>query len=182
VQKFFTFDFLLLLSTISIVTSTTIIPMEVTALNSNLDRPNASLNECTPNPNLDKFIVHQESSRFKILKSCITVSGIVTLVHTPSDGDTVFALKLDDQYRNLVNQANYDDPNMDGGIWVELICQHKNTSKEPIHQGDCVGYDGPHFPTPKVGQYVEVSGRYQLDIREGGHAEIHPTYGIKTTG
>jgi hypothetical protein len=32
----------------------------------------------------------------------------------------------------------------------------------------------PKFPSPVVGDRVEVTGPYVIDIREGGHAEIHP--------
>jgi hypothetical protein len=96
------------------------------------------------------------------------------LVHTPSDGDTVFALALDKPFSNMVTKANFN-PTMRGGIWVELICQRPNTSKEQVHEGDC--NDPTHiinFPKPKVGDRVEVTGQYQQDIREGGHMEIHP--------
>ena len=32
---------------------------------------------------------------------------------------------------------------------------------------------------PKVGSRVQVAGIYVIDIREGGHAELHPAYQIK---
>ncbi len=32
---------------------------------------------------------------------------------------------------------------------------------------------------PNVGSRVQVTGIYVIDIREGGHAELHPAYQIK---
>jgi hypothetical protein len=122
-----------------------------------------------------KYIAHP--ARLKVLDPCVTVSGIVTLVHFPPDGDTVFALKLDPQYKNMVNKANFN-PKMKGGIWVELICQRHNKSHEAVHKGDCEGYNGPKFPTPKVGQYLRVTGSHVQDNGEDGHLEIHPTSSI----
>ena len=100
------------------------------------------------------------------------------MVHTPSDGDTVFALKLDKRFSSMVTSVNIESPKMQGGIWVEMICQRPNTSNEAIHKGDCSKPDEIkefHWPTPKVGDHLSVVGRYQQDIREGGHMEIHPT-------
>jgi hypothetical protein len=116
--------------------------------------------------------------RFKVVQDCVTVTGKVTLVHTPSDGDTVFALKLDKPFSSMVTSVNIESPKMQGGIWVEMICQRPNTSNEPIHKGDCSKPDEIkefHWPAPKVGDHLSVAGRYQQDIREGGHMEIHPT-------
>jgi hypothetical protein len=123
-----------------------------------------------------KYIAHP--ARLKVLNPCVTVSGVVTLVHFAPDGDTVFALKLDPQYKNMVNKANFFNPKMKGGIWVELICQRPNKSHESKHRGDCENYNGPKFPTPKVGQYLRVTGSHVQDNGEDGHLEIHPTTSI----
>jgi hypothetical protein len=130
-------------------------------------------------PSLWNYIKNKGPDRFQRLSpECVAVQGTVTLVHHPPDGDTVFALKLDPQYKNMVTKANFDNKNMKGGIWVELICQSKNVSTEAVHKGDCQGYKGPYFPTPKVNERWKVSGFHVIDIREGGHAEIHPTTSI----
>jgi hypothetical protein len=116
--------------------------------------------------------------RFKMLNPCTTVTGTVTLVHFPPDGDTVLALALDSPYKFMITKANYNTK-MTGGIWVEMICQRNNNAEhEPIHNGDCQGFNGQKFPTPKVGDHLSVTGSYILDIREGGHAEIHPAYSV----
>lgn len=109
-----------------------------------------------------------------MLHPCITVTGNITLVHEPPDGDTVFALTLDEPYQNLVTISNFNSK-MTGGIWVELIRQRTNSSTELVHKGDCLAGTSPKFPSPEVGDRVEVTGAYVIDIREGGHAEIHPT-------
>lgn len=122
-------------------------------------------------------MVNPGPPRFFMLHPCITVTGNITLVHDPSggfDGDVVFALALDEPYQNLVTTTNFNSK-MTGGIWVELICQYTNNATALVHKGDCSADTSPKFPTPVVGDYVEVTGAYVIDIREGGHAEIHPT-------
>ena len=46
-------------------------------------------------------------------------------------------------------------------------------------KGECNGYIGPIFSVPQAGQHIQVTGTYLLDIREGGHAEIHPVSSMK---
>ena len=118
--------------------------------------------------------------RFFMLHPCVTVTGNVTLIHDPSagfDGDVVFALTLDEPYQNLVTITNFNSK-MTGGIWVELICQYTNNATALVHKGDCSAGTSPKFPSPVVGDRVEVTGPYVIDIREGGHAEIHPATSI----
>jgi hypothetical protein len=138
-----------------------------------------NLTKCNKTPEgLIHNIANNGLPRFKVVQDCVTVTGKVTLVHTPSDGDTVFALKLDKPFSSMVTSVNIESPKMHGGIWVEMICQRPNTSNEPIHKGDCSKPDEIkefHWLTPKVGDHLSVTGRYQQDIREGGHMEIHPT-------
>ncbi|HET7391698.1 MAG TPA: hypothetical protein VFJ51_12825 [Nitrososphaeraceae archaeon] len=138
-----------------------------------------NLTKCNKTPEgLIHNIANNGLPRFNVVQDCVTVTGKVTLVHTPSDGDTVFALKLDKPFSSMVTSVNIKSPKMQGGIWVEMICQRANTNNEPIHKGDCSKPDEIkefHWPTPKVGDHLSVTGRYQQDIREGGHMEIHPT-------
>jgi hypothetical protein len=144
-----------------------------------------NLTKCNKTPEgLIHNIVKNSLPRFKVVQDCVTVTGKVALVHTPSDGDTVFALKLDKPFSSMVTSVNIKSPKMDGGIWVELICQRQNTSNEPVHKGDCSKPDEIkefHWSTPKVGDHLSVTGRYQQDIREGGHMEIHPTSNVTIT-
>ena len=39
------------------------------------------------------------------MSPCVTVNGTITLVHTPSDGDTVFALALDKPFSTYGNKG-----------------------------------------------------------------------------
>jgi predicted nucleic acid-binding Zn ribbon protein len=70
-----------------------------------------------------------------------------------------------------------------GTLHVEVVCQGKNSSKDPVKINQCKTpkYDGPDFNKmlPKVGNRVQVTGIYVIDVREGGHAELHPAYQIK---
>lgn len=148
--------------------------------------PNSiNLTKCNKIPEaLIHNIVNNNLPRFKVVQECVTVTGNVTLVHTPSDGDTVFALKLDKPFSSMVTSVNKNSPKMQGGIWVEMICQRPNTSKDAVHKGDCSKRDEIRefqWPTPKVGEHLSVTGRYQQDIREGGHMEIHPTSNVTIT-
>ncbi|MBA2268119.1 MAG: hypothetical protein H0W19_07260 [Nitrosopumilus sp.] len=115
-----------------------------------------------------------------MLNPCFTVTGNISLVHNPAgglDGDAVFSLQLDKPYANLVTTANFNSK-MTGGIWVELICQSLNNATALVHKGDCSTGTSPQFFTPTVGDRVKVTGAYVLDIREGNHAEIHPTFAM----
>lgn len=144
--------------------------------------PDRAMNQTSCDTNLTKNIANNGPPRFKIINSCVTISGTITLVHTPSDGDTVFALKLDKAFKSpsMVTNANFNSK-MKGGIWIEEICQRKNTSREPVHKGDC---SFPQFIKifeykPHVGDKVLVTGLFLQDIREGGHTEIHPVSHIQ---
>ena len=48
--------------------------------------------------------------------------------------------------------------------WFTQLSYHAGTS--------------PQFPLPTVGDRVKVTGAYVIDIREGGHAEIHPAFAM----
>lgn len=126
-----------------------------------------------------KFIANPPG-RFKILNQCVSVTGTVLSVQYEPDGDIDFPLLLDAPYKNMVNKANFN-PLMGGGIWSEMICQHpeQTSAIEAFKRGECNGFNGPIFKVPQAGQRFQITGTYLLDIREGGHAEIHPVSSIK---
>ena len=126
-----------------------------------------------------KFIANPPG-RFKILNQCVSVTGAVLSIQYEPDGDTDFPLALDAPYKNMVTKANFN-PLMRGGIWSEMICQHPEQSSaiEAFKRGECNGFNGPIFTVPQPGQHIQVTGTYLLDLREGGHAEIHPVSSIK---
>jgi hypothetical protein len=134
-----------------------------------------SLDKFVPNP----FIQAINSQRF-LVGDCITVVGNVIWTHYINvDGDANFNVKLDDKYNSLLTPAN-NSPKFNGAIHVEVVCQGPNKSVDPIKVNQCKSpkYDGPKFRLPPVGTRVQVTGRYLLDVNEGGHAEIHPAYEI----
>ncbi|TVP38989.1 hypothetical protein NARC_250008 [Candidatus Nitrosocosmicus arcticus] len=136
--------------------------------------------ECSNSSSLYNDFINPGPTRFFMIHPCITVTRNVTLVHNPAaglDGDTVFALQLDKPYSNLVTTANFNSK-MTGGIWVELMCQSLNNATALVHKGDCSAGTSPQFPLPAVGDRVNVTGAYVIDIREGGHAEIHPAFAM----
>jgi hypothetical protein len=129
------------------------------------------------NGSLWKFI--PTPSRLRVINPCISITGIVDVIRLhPPDGDTNLGIKLDSQYNYMLTKANYSNKLMHGDMWIEMICQHKNVSDNPIKKGGCKGYSGPHFIVPAKGEHVKITGSYVLDIREGGHAEIHPVTSI----
>ena len=141
----------------------------------------SSLSSKTCNQSLWNFIA-KAPGRFKIINQCAAVTGIVLSINPEPDGDTDFPLALDTPYKNMVTKANFN-PLMRGGLWCEMICQHPEISSEiePFKRGECTGFNARLIfnPLPQVGQHLVVTGTYLLDLREGGHAEIHPVSSIR---
>ena len=141
----------------------------------------SSLSSKTCNQSLWNFIANPPG-RFKIINQCVTVTGTVLSINPEPDGDTDFPLALDTPYKNMVTKANFN-PLMRGGLWCEMICQHPEISSEiePFKRGECTGFNARLIfnPLPQVGQHLLVTGTYLLDLREGGHAEIHPVSSIR---
>jgi len=163
---------------------------EAQAIKANLVIPDSSpfkSTQCTPVGSLEKFVPNPfmkdlNTTRF-IVGNCITVTGKVTWTHyMNTDGDANFNVKLDKKYNSLLTPANMNNK-LKGTLHVEVVCQGKNSSKDPVKINQCKTpkYDGPDFNKmlPKVGNRVQVTGIYVIDVREGGHAELHPAYQIK---
>jgi len=163
---------------------------EAHALKANLVIPDSSpfkSDQCTPAGSLEKFVPNPfmkdlGTTRF-IVGNCIAVTGKVTWTHyMNSDGDANFNIKLDKKYNSLLTPANMNNK-LKGALHIEVVCQGKNSSKDPIKINQCKvpKYNGPDFRKvlPKVGSRVQITGIYVIDIREGGHAELHPAYQIK---
>ena len=167
-------------------------PSQVQSLKANLVVPDSSpfkSDQCTPSGSLEKFVPNPfmkdlNTTRF-IVGNCITVTGKVTWTHyINTDGDANFNLKPDSKYSSLLTPVNMKSQKLKGALHVEVVCQGKNTSTDPIKKNQCKDpkYNGPDFKgvLPTVGQHVEVTGIYVIDVREGGHAELHPAYHIKS--
>jgi hypothetical protein len=109
-------------------------------------------------------------------------------IHEESDEDSDLIINLlpDPEFKSLASPPN---TRFTGSIHLEAICQGNNfdpaiglVNGPRIHIGDCKGYNGPHFPIPKVGDRLKVTGVYVQDIGEGGHTELHPVYKIEIIG
>ena len=110
-------------------------------------------------------------------RGIVTVTGTVVgkAPHQNRDGDMVFGLMPDPQFKNLLVPGNKTHTISGGGLWCEAVCQGPNVSPEPVHANDCKrGAPFPKFPTPKLGERWSVTGLHIIDIREGNFAEIHP--------
>jgi hypothetical protein len=165
---------------------------QVQSLKANLVVPDSSpfkSDQCTPSGSLEKFVPNPfmkdlNTTRF-IVGNCITVTGKVTWTHyINTDGDANFNVKPDSKYSSLLTPVNMNSQKLKGALHVEVVCQGKNTSTDPVKKNQCKDpkYNGPDFKDvlPTVGQNVEVTGIYVIDVREGGHAELHPAYHIKS--
>ncbi len=110
--------------------------------------------------------------RLKVIKPCITVSGVIEFERKEADGDYHIGLKLDPQYADLVNDCNRTclDGAEHGDLVVEPVCEL------PVSQADaqaaCTGYHNP-LVIPPLGSHVSVRGAYVLDLSHGW-TEIHP--------
>jgi hypothetical protein len=62
-----------------------------------------------------------------------------------------------------------------------MICQHPETASavEPFNREECNGFNECVFNLPQINQHIKVTGTYLLDLREQGHAEIHPVSSIE---
>ena len=165
---------------------------QVQSLKANLVVPDSSpfkSDQCTPSGSLEKFVPNPfmkdlNTTRF-IVGNCITVTGKVTWTHyINTDGDANFNVKPDSKYSSLLTPVNLNSQKLKGALHVEVVCQGKNTSTDPVKKNQCKDpkYNGPDLKgvLPTVGQHVEVAGIYVIDVREGGHAELHPAYHIKS--
>ena len=164
---------------------------EAQAIKANLVIPDSSpfkSDQCTPAGSLEKFVPNPfmkdlGTTRF-IVGNCVTVTGKVTWTHyINTDGDANFNIKLDKRYNSLLTPPNMNNKKLNGALHIEVVCQGKNSSKDPVKINQCKvpKYDGPNFKKvlPNVGSRVQITGIYVIDIREGGHAELHPAYQIK---
>lgn len=133
-------------------------------------------------PNLMDAIAVKTRLKFN---NCVTVTGTIVgeQPHYAPDGDMVFSLKLDPQFSHLVNEKNNTEK-YKGGIWCEVVCvQNNKAENEPWHKGDCAAGAPFYKPAlPKVGNRMKVTGIHAIDVREGGHSELHPVSSMQVIG
>ncbi len=106
--------------------------------------------------------------RLQVLKSCITVTGIIMSIRKEPDGDDHIRLKLDPQFSDLLNAKNISIQH--GDLVIEPICVHVVTQADAIDA--CMGAKDT-FAIPAKGSHVSVTGPYVFDVQHGWN-EIHP--------
>ena len=111
-----------------------------------------------------------EPSRLQIKQACITVTGVVTDFHDNEDGDVDIRLAVDPPFQNLLNNGNIT--NLSGHLQTEAICQTRIQQGASAAAAACKGFAGS-VRVPRVGDHVQVTGRYVLDLNHGW-MEIHP--------
>lgn len=133
-----------------------------------------------------KHVYHP--TRLLIKQACITVTGvIVDATATQSthhadgmrhegDGDTHGWLKLDPQFRSLLNAGNMSNEN--GNLVFEFVCHYSVT--QPSAQSACAHFTD-HTVLPPIGTHVAIAGSYVQDDNHAKWMEIHPVSGIKKT-
>lgn len=112
--------------------------------------------------------------RLQVIEKCKTVTGVIRDYSTERDGDLHIQIKLDPEFKNLINSANRKSQH--GCIVVEPICQKKVVQNSAI--GTCANYKKKKLRIPPRGTRVQITGSYVLD-RQHGWTEIHPVTRIK---
>ena len=110
-------------------------------------------------------------SRLQLVRSCVTVSGIVT--STPRqepDGDYHVWLGLDSTNASLANNPSVHN----GDLVVEIVCALPITQQDAVQA--CQNYTN-HITIPQYGQHVTVSGPYVLDTLHNWY-EVHPVFAL----
>ena len=110
----------------------------------------------------------------QVLKSCVTISGVVVSRNAEDDGDENIQLKPDPQYVHLLNIWNVLA--QWGHIAVEAICE--NHPSKGNFKKTCKGYKS-QVTLPRVGDHISVTGSYDID--KHGWTEIHPVTKIIIT-
>lgn len=121
--------------------------------------------------------------RLRVVDPCATVTGtIVDATHgkrkvgvrREADGDTHGWLRLDPQYRDLVNDGNRTHE--EGNLVFEIACFYSVSQEDA--KAPCKGYKSKVI-LPPVGSHVRVRGSYVQDLNHAKWMEIHPVSSIE---
>ena len=96
----------------------------------------------------------------KILSECEKATGKIKHVQEMPDGDYKFLLKLDKEYKSLLNKDN--KKKTDGNLVVEVVPRDQDSKSVEL---------------PDKGDRVEVWGSWVEDKPKGWN-EIHPTWKV----
>jgi hypothetical protein len=123
-----------------------------------------------------KHVYHGEKfptaqNRLKLMKKCITVTGTLVSASPEADGDYHIRIKVDPQFKNLLNAKNNTDQK--GFLVVEPMCAKTPTQADTVAEGVCNGFKQTLFKAAMRDKRVSITGDYVED-EEHGWREIHP--------
>jgi hypothetical protein len=121
--------------------------------------------------------------RLIVKQKCISVTGTIVDatngrrsdgVRKEADGDTHGWLKVDPQFKNLLNAGNISDEG--GNLVFEIVCKFKVTQEDA--KAACpLSYHTP-VQLPAIGSHVQIVGSYVQDTFHAKWMEIHPVSDI----
>ena len=114
-------------------------------------------------------------ARLKTMKPCITVTGINETAAKEADGDYHIRLRVDPQFKNLLNGKN--NTGQKGFLVVEPMCANPVSQADTLSEGVCTGFKQSLYKAAMHGKHVSVTGVYVQDM-EHGWREIHPVTSI----
>ncbi len=115
--------------------------------------------------------------RLKVIDSCITVTGTVEAAFKKIDGDRHIRLKVDPQFKKLLNARNMTSEK--GFLVVEPVCEVQVTQHDTLQEGVCQNFHPNLYRTSMHGKRVSVTGAYIEDQSPNhGWREIHPVTSI----
>ena len=134
----------------------------------------------TCDPTVQKHVYNPQ--RLKVLKPCVSVTGIIVDathgkrkdgVRHEGDGDPHGWLKLDPSQEQFLNAGNMS--NEGGNLVYEVVCLYRVTQKDAVSA--CKGYKSPIKLAP-VGSHVRITGTWVQDTNHAKWNEIHPVSAI----
>jgi hypothetical protein len=124
------------------------------------------------------------SERLTVKQKCISVTGTIVDasnqkrkdgVRIEADGDTHGWLKLDPQFKNLINAGNVSEE--DGNLVFEIVCKFNVTQADA--KASCPSTYHTPVTLPPVGSHVRVVGSYVQETNHAKWMEIHPVSSIE---
>jgi hypothetical protein len=156
-----------------------------TYLAAGIQEPTAELAAPLPSTGCDATLWDHvyNPQRLIVKQKCISVTGTIVDatngkrsdgVRKEADGDTHGWLKVDPQFKNLLNAGNMSDEG--GNLVYEIVCKFK--ASQPDAKGACpLTYHTP-VQLPAVGSHVQIVGSYVQDTNHAKWMEIHPVNNI----
>lgn len=120
--------------------------------------------------------------RLIVKQQCISVTGTIVDatsgkkpdgVRHEADGDTHGWLRLDPEFKNLLNAGNMSDEG--GNLVFEIVCRFHVTQADAV--AACQSYHS-QVQLPPVGSHVRIVGTYVQDTNHAKWMEIHPVTSI----